>query len=121
MALLKDKGYGAAGTCQVNSGVVQDLIDKKNVKKTKNVFPWGSTFKATSSNNKICQLAWKDNRLVLFQSTIYIGNEPLIKYLRKRPPPLFQKFKTAWALFDNNTRAVLLVLAAADNYNYNIN
>ena len=81
MALLKDKGYGAASTCQVNSGVVQDLIDKKNAEKTKDVFPWGSTFKATSSDNKICQLAWKDNRLVLFQSTIYIGNEPLIEHL----------------------------------------
>lgn len=117
MTLLREKGYGAAGTGRINSGVVQDLIDKKNAEKTKDVFPWGST----SSDNKVCQLAWKDNGLGLFQSTIHTGNEPPIERLRKRPPTSFQKSKTARAPFGNNARAVLPVLAAADNYNYNMN
>lgn len=30
MTQLREKGYGAAGTCRVNSEVVQDLVDKKN-------------------------------------------------------------------------------------------
>ena len=81
MTQLRDNGYGAAGTCRVNSGVVQDLIDKKNAEKTKDIFPWGSLFKAISSDNKVCQFAWKDNGLVLFQSTVYTGDEALIQCL----------------------------------------
>lgn len=61
MALLREKGYRAAGTSRANSGVVQDLIDKKDAEKIKNIFSRGSLFKATSSDNKVCQLTWKDN------------------------------------------------------------
>ena len=121
MALLREKGYGAAGTCRANSGVVQDLIDKKDAEKTKDIFPWGSLFKATSSDNKVCQLAWKDNGLVLFQSTVHTGNERLIQRLRKRPGKTFSKSKTARAPFGDKARAKLPVLAVADDYNYNMN
>lgn len=38
MALLQKKDYGATGICRANSGVVQDLIDKKNTKKPKTFF-----------------------------------------------------------------------------------
>lgn len=121
MAMLREKGYGAAGTCRANSGVVQDLIDKKDAEKTKDIFPWGTLFKATSSDNKVCQLAWKDNGLVFFQSTVHTGNERPIQRLRKRPGKTFSKSKTARVPFGDKARAKLPVLAVADDYNYNMN
>lgn len=38
MTQLRGKRYGAAGTCKVNSKVVQELVDKKNAEKLKDVF-----------------------------------------------------------------------------------
>lgn len=121
MIQLREKGYGAAGTCRVNSGVVQDLVDKKNAEKTKDLFDWGSLFKVVSDDNKVCQLGWKDNGLVLFQTTVHTGDEPPTQRLRKRPPKSFQKAKTARVPFGNDARKVLPVMTAANDYNFNMN
>ena len=121
MIQLREKRYGAAETCRVNSGVVQDLVSKKNMEKSKDVFEWGTFFKTVSNDNKVCQLAWKDNGLVIFQSTVHTREKPPTQRLRKRPPKSFSKAKTACVPFGNDARKELPVMTAANNYNFNMN
>lgn len=94
MTILREKGYGADGTCRANSGIVQDLVDKKDREKKRDIYEWGDLFKAISNDNQVCQLAWKDSGLVIFQSTAHTEDEPPKQCLRRRPGKIFLKAKS---------------------------
>lgn len=121
MALLQKKDYGATGTCRANSGVVQDLIDKKNTKKPKTFFLEKVFSKQLAVTIKCVSLHRKTMDWFFFQSTVHTENKQLIQHLKKRLGKIFSKSKTAWVPFSDKARAKFLVLAIADDYNYNMN
>jgi hypothetical protein len=82
---LRALGVGATGTCRTNCGLYRDIIvAKENDRKGKQLWPWGQLRSWPTPDNKVNQIAWKDNSLVLFLSTVFTGLETIIKK-RKRP------------------------------------
>lgn len=74
---LRGHGHGATGTARVNSGIYVDL--KKDKKRDK-AGTCGYDF------NEVNQIAWKDNALVLFMSTVFkADDDERVERKRKRP------------------------------------
>ena len=113
---------------------------KKEMEKSKDIFPWGTLFKEISPDSLVMQFAVKDNALLLFQSTIhtgmcsdwliltvfsnrltFIGDEPVVMNLRKRPKSTSSKAKTARAPFGSNYTQILPIQQFNDSYNHNMN
>src|SRR6266480_5254973 len=56
---LKNAGYGATGTCRVNSGVCEQFVEKKKTDRKKDAIEWGTLFQEPTMSNEIMQSAWK--------------------------------------------------------------
>ena len=70
-----------------------------------------------TSDNQVMQFAWKDNSIVLFQSTMFDGQAYIIRD-RKRPSRTSTSAKTARAPFGNKPRAKLSIPDFDDVYNH---
>ena len=55
--------------------MVQELVKKKNKKKTQDIYHWGMLFKVINNNKKVMQFRWKDNSLCLFQFIVHKRDE----------------------------------------------
>ena len=80
---------------------------------------WGTLFIEPFKDNLINFIAWKDNALVLFISTIDDGSQ-VIKKLRKRPLKTSSFAKTSRVPFNRQAQALLNILVFDDLYNYKI-
>ncbi|KAF4343858.1 hypothetical protein FBEOM_2191 [Fusarium beomiforme] len=97
--VLGHLGIGATGTCRTNCGLYRQLVKLKAADKTgKSGFAWGQLEAWPTVDNLVNQIAWKDNALVLFLSTVNTGHE-VTERLRHRPTttapyaqPIKQKF-----------------------------
>jgi hypothetical protein len=74
-------------------GVIQELLDLKK-KDKKDIIKWGETYSIPTSNGKVCYVGWKDQAFVLMVSSIWSGDQRVIR-LRKRPKETSSKAKTA--------------------------
>lgn len=117
---LRQNGYGAAGTARTNSGMAEELVKKKNEEKTRDVYQWGTLFKAISDNEEVMP-CWKDNSLCLFQSTVHTGDEVQVVRPRKRPSKISSKAKTARQPFGSSVVKNLPIPRFVDKYNHNMN
>jgi len=54
---LKKAGYGATGTCQINSGICEQFVEKKKVDRKKDAIEWGTLFQEPTMSNEIMQSA----------------------------------------------------------------
>jgi hypothetical protein len=62
-------------------------------------------------------MAWKDNALVLFMTTIE-GELDLVERQRKRPSETSTSAKTVRAPFGDNSQALLKIPVLDNKYNY---
>jgi hypothetical protein len=85
----------------------------------KDKIPWGTLFTEPSDNGLINFIAWKDNALVLFISTVDDGSQ-VTKKLRKRPLETSSSAKTSRVPFRGQARALLNIPAFNDDYNHGI-
>ena len=52
---LKKTGYGATGTCWINSGICEQFVEKKKIDRKKDVIEWETLFQEPTISNKIMQ------------------------------------------------------------------
>ena len=83
----------------------------------KDKIPWGTLFIEPSEDGLINFIAWKDNALVLFMSTVDDGSQVTQK-LRKRPSETSSSAKTSRVPFQGQERALLDIPAFDDSYNH---
>jgi len=114
---LRKRGYGATGTARSNSGIYKEFVQLKTQDKKRDKIPWGELKMVVTSDNQIMQFAWKDNAIVLFQSTMFDGQAYTIRD-RKRPSKTSTSAKTARAPFGDKPRAMLSIPDFDDVYNH---
>ncbi|KAJ0128414.1 Uncharacterized protein HZ326_28491 [Fusarium oxysporum f. sp. albedinis] len=82
---LRQRGHGATGTARKNCGIYKPLVKLKAIDNTAAGSLEFNVVKAIpTADNKVNQIAWKDNALVLFLTTVFKGNERL-DCIRKKP------------------------------------
>jgi hypothetical protein len=114
---LRNKGYGATGTARINSGIYQPFVDLKKIDKKQDKILWGELRKVITPDNQVMQFAWKDNAIVLFQSTMFDGEAYTRRY-RRRPSKTSTSAKTARVPFGDQPRAWLNIPNFVDAYNH---
>jgi Transposase IS4 len=116
---MRERGVGITGTCTAKSGILKKFIEIKAKDTKKDEILWGTLYHEPSANSQILFIAWKDNALVLFMTTIK-GGLDIIESLRKRPSETSTSAKTARVPFGDQPTAVLEIPAFDDKYNHNI-
>ncbi|KAJ3522867.1 hypothetical protein NM208_g12684 [Fusarium decemcellulare] len=83
--ILRQRGYGAAGTCRTNYGIYKALAkEKKADNNGKCDWFWNDLRSYPTPYNQVNQIGYKDNALVLLLSTLYNGEEMPFR-LRHQP------------------------------------
>ncbi|RKK76943.1 hypothetical protein BFJ71_g16847 [Fusarium oxysporum] len=81
---LRQHGHGATGT-RSKCGIYNGLVEAKKADKAgKSGFQFNEIKVIPTANNQVNQVAWKDNELVLFLSTVFAGDERTERW-RRRP------------------------------------
>jgi hypothetical protein len=142
---LRILGIGATGTCRTNCGLYRDIVvAKENDRKGKELWPWGRICSWPTPDNKVGrpsssmalgnqtlenallivskvnQIAWKDNALVLFLSTVYRGPETIVRK-RKRPNSTQPHSRSIKQKFGSHSVLQLSLPSIAAHYNDNMN
>ncbi|KAJ0125798.1 Uncharacterized protein HZ326_31099 [Fusarium oxysporum f. sp. albedinis] len=82
---LRQHGHGATGTARSNCGIYNGLVEAKKADKAgKSGFQFNEIKVIPTADNQVNQVAWKDNALVLFLSTVFAGDERTERW-RRRP------------------------------------
>ncbi|UPK96435.1 hypothetical protein LCI18_007370 [Fusarium solani-melongenae] len=118
---LRAHGYGATGTARVNCGIYKELKEEKQ-KDVKGKCRYGfNELKAIpTADNKVNQIAWKDNALVLFLSTVFMGNERVEKK-RKKPSTDHSRARPIQLFFGDEAVKVISIPTVAAEYNDEMN
>ena len=140
---LEDDGFGAAGTVrttrterekkeaksgtkaqhqelqkEINRGLdprLSDLKLKHNLQ-----LEWGKLYVCLSEDKRVLQLAWKDQNVVLFMTTVSNGRE-FKSRLRRRPTKTATNARTSRAPFQGNETKELDIPEFIDTYNHFMN
>ncbi|KFA68879.1 hypothetical protein S40285_07702 [Stachybotrys chlorohalonatus IBT 40285] len=83
-AALRDEGHGATGTARINCGIFKQLIKAKIRDNKGQCWQWNELRAYATVDNKVNQIGWKDNALVLLLSTVFTGEE-FERCIRRRP------------------------------------
>lgn len=70
LRFMREKGFGVTGTCTIKLGILAKFAEMKAKDAKKDEIPWGTLFYEASEDEKIQFVAWKDNALVLFMTTV---------------------------------------------------
>lgn len=82
---LRQCGHGATGTARRNCGLYEGLVKLKAADNTAaGSIGFNEVVVIPTPDNQVNQIAWKDNSLVLFLSTVFKGDEVINRW-RKRP------------------------------------
>jgi len=120
LVCLREKGFGATGTCRINSGICEEFVKLKNQEKTKDSTPWGTLYQQPTPDKKIMQTAWKDQAMVLMLSTVYPDDNKTIERNRRRPKTTSSCAKTSRLPFGECSRKMLAIPVMVDDYNHNM-
>ena len=139
---LDKEGFGAAGTVRTsttkredleatdgtpaqrtstepNRGLDSRLLDLRN--KWNVGIDWGKLYGYLSKDKRVLELAWKDQNVVLFMTTVSTGRET-VKRLRRRPAKTATNARTSRAVFgEDEARKELLIPEFIDQYNHYMN
>ena len=92
-----------------------DLKLKYNVQ-----ISWGDLYVTISESGDVMKMAWKDQNVVLFMSTVGMPAEK-IKRLRRRPARTATNARTSRAMFGDEPTKRLKIPVFIDNYNHFMN
>ncbi|EGU72497.1 hypothetical protein FOXB_16993 [Fusarium oxysporum f. sp. conglutinans Fo5176] len=101
---LRQLGHGATGTLRRNCGLYRLLVK----------------LKADDNTAAVNQIAWKDNALVLFLSTVFTGNERVDR-IRKRPTTDQLAARPIQEFFGEEPVKVVSIPSIAATYNDEMN
>ena len=138
----KQRGFGVAGTVRTTksqretieetSGLIQQ---KKQVEKNSGLAPeisalktlhanqleWGTLYGHVSKGNDVLQLAWKDQNVVLFMTTVHDGKDSVIRSRRRPPKTASNSASSRRAFGQNEAVKDLPVPEFIDAYNHYMN
>lgn len=121
LLLLRDYGFGGSGTVrqhgQNSKGFDPDLFALK--KDFGDSIDWGKLYGSVDKDN-VYSLAWKDQGLVLFMSTIVDPHSTVIRQ-RKRPSSTATSAATSRRLFGSEPTKALPIPEFIDMYNHYMN
>lgn len=114
--LLRERGFGACGTTRPHSqfpSVLREIKDKWGKK-----LPWNSLY-SWVVNGTLC-IAWQDNNIVLFLTTIHSpsGLYSMVERIRKAPSKTSTNAAHARKPFDGSAIKSLLIPRFIDDYNH---
>ena len=141
LSQLNSEGFGGAGTVRTtvtsreeleaiegtqaqkksqepNRGLDQRLADLKT--KWNPSIDWGTLYGSLSSDGRVLELAWKDQNVVLFMTTVSDGTET-VRRLRRRPAKTATNARTSRAEFGEMTTKELDIPVFIDMYNHYMN
>ena len=100
-------------------GMDPRLLDLRN--KWNAGIDWGKLYSYLSKDKRVLELAWKDQNVVLFMTTMSNGQKK-IKRLRRRPAKTATNARTSRAVFSQDkARKELLIPEFIDQYNHYMN
>ena len=116
-AALRRQQIGATGTCRINSGIHKDLVIwKRQDNAGKLDRDWGWIQNIPTPDGQVNQIAWKDNALVLFLSTVYTSHEVQVR-TRKRPTTTNPRARPIQRFFGAQPVKELAVPSISAEYN----
>ncbi|RKK06994.1 hypothetical protein BFJ66_g15075 [Fusarium oxysporum f. sp. cepae] len=110
---LQEAGHGAIGIAYPNCGITKELKLAKGKNKA-----GASGFKY----NEVARIAWKDNSLVLFLSTVYSGaDDQRTPKRRKKPADKWGQSKPIQETFGDATIKIISIPTISASYNDKMN
>ncbi|RKK84916.1 hypothetical protein BFJ63_vAg14363 [Fusarium oxysporum f. sp. narcissi] len=110
---LQEAGHGAIGIAYPNCGITKELKLAKGKDKA-----GASGFKY----NEVARIAWKDNSLVLFLSTVYSGaDDQRTPKRRKKPADKWGQSKPIQETFGDATIKIISIPTISASYNDKMN
>ena len=98
------------------TGLSQKLVRLR--KQYNNAIPWGTLYSELSADTQSIQFAWKDQNVVLFMSTIYSGDEEIVR-TRRKPGKAATNAVTSRRVFEPNEHTKQLAIPLfIDAYNH---
>ncbi|EGU80032.1 hypothetical protein FOXB_09458 [Fusarium oxysporum f. sp. conglutinans Fo5176] len=114
---LRDHGYGATGIACPNCVIHKDLKRDKNLDKSGHCdYAFNEVRAIPTRDNKVNQIAWKDNSLVLFITTVFRGDE-LTNKKRKKPSADHLRTQPTQPEFGEENTKVIPIPTVAAAYN----
>lgn len=118
---LRQHGHGATGTARNTCGIHKELQDDKRADgRAKTSYKFNRVKAIPTPDNQVNQIAWKDNRLVLFLTTVFKGDERVDRK-RKRPSLTKSEAKPIRQFFGDETVKVINIPTVATAYNDEMN
>ncbi|KAG5803595.1 hypothetical protein H9Q74_014487, partial [Fusarium xylarioides] len=115
--ILRDRGVGATGTARVDCGIYEGLVKlKKADNEGKLRWPWGKFEAVSTPDDKVNQIAWKDNALVLFMTSVFTGAE-IKQRTRKRPTTTHSRARAIKKRFSEEGILNLWIPSVSAEYN----
>ena len=140
---LKKEGFGGAGTIRIaktareedeekvgttkqrqraqkehNRGIQPDLAELK-IRHSLQI-PWGTEYTMVSNDGEVFQMAWKDQAIVLFMSTVSDGTKKIVRR-RRRPAKSATNARTSRIVFGDAVVKDLAIPDYIDMYNHFMN
>ena len=101
-----------------NRGLDPRFLDLRN--KWNAGIDWGKLYACVSEDKRVLEIAWKDQNVVLFMTTVSNGRKQ-VKRLRRRPAKTATNARTSRAIFDAEARKELPIPEFIDIYNHFMN
>ncbi|KAK5634690.1 hypothetical protein RRF57_010403 [Xylaria bambusicola] len=107
------KGVGVTATAREGSGIAKELAEEYKKDRKQDRLPWNSLKAKATPDGLIQQFIYKGNASTLFFSTVYAGDEPLVRVRRRRP-----NTKSGRAYFKDEGEKRVFVPAVVADYNH---
>lgn len=118
---LRQHGHGATGTARVNCGIYKPFVKLKAADNTAAAdLKFNEIRVVPTEDNQVNQIAWKDNALVLFLSTVFTGEETVPR-LRKRPTTDQVRARPIQRFFGAEPVKLITIPSVAATYNDEMN
>ena len=141
LSRLKTLGFGGAGTVRTSKTVREEIEEKNGTKQQKAKkeynrgldrslsdlklihnaqLKWGTLYGVLSEDEEVLELAWKDQNVVLFMTTVDQAGDT-IERLRRRPAATATNARTSRAEFGEAVVKLLPVPVFINKYNHFMN
>ncbi|KAI8680763.1 hypothetical protein NCS56_00482300 [Fusarium sp. Ph1] len=118
---LRMHGHGATGTARANSGINEELVhDLRGDKRLGTSYDFNQVKVIPTADNQVNQVAWKDNRLVLFFTTVFSGEER-VERRRKKPSSKKPEARQIRRFFGDEAIKDISIPTVAAEYNDEMN
>ena len=138
---LKEEGFGSARTFRTTNTAREEVEEKHGMKRQKQLkemdrglhptlsdlklkyggqLAWGQLYGELSQDGQVMELAWKDQNVVLFMTTVATGHEKELVW-RRRPAATATNTRTARAVFGDEVLKELWIPQFIDAYNHFMN